>query len=186
MTITYQITFFSYWAIGSGKTGGYGKDSIVLKDKNKLPFIPGKTLKGLLRDGAHESGMLDIDIIDLFGHENKKDEEKKKPQTGNSKGCLIVNSAYVEENVAKYLQQNTNLIAGLYETKTSTALDENKQAKNHSLHKIEVCIPLKLEATIENVLDKIKIEKTITMVRHLGEKRYRGLGRCKLKIIKAV
>ena len=60
-TIKYNIALFSYWAIGSGTGQGKGLDNILLKDDDNLPFIPGKTLKGLLRDAAVECDATKID-----------------------------------------------------------------------------------------------------------------------------
>ena len=48
-TLTYQIQFHSYWHCGSGLAAGAGVDALVVKDANGLPFVPGKTIKGLLR-----------------------------------------------------------------------------------------------------------------------------------------
>ena len=46
-TIDYTICFFSPWHCGSGTSAGADVDELVVKDKNGMPYIPGKTLKGL-------------------------------------------------------------------------------------------------------------------------------------------
>ena len=46
----YKVTFLDYWHLSSGLTSGSKLDSTVVKDKDGLPFIPGKTIKGLLRE----------------------------------------------------------------------------------------------------------------------------------------
>ena len=50
----YEITFYTNWHCGSGLSSGADCDSLVVKDKNGLPFVPGKTIKGLLREAATE------------------------------------------------------------------------------------------------------------------------------------
>ena len=50
--IDYQIEFFSQWHCGSGLSAGADIDLLVIKDKEGMPFIPGKTLKGLIREAV--------------------------------------------------------------------------------------------------------------------------------------
>ena len=50
----YEITFYTNWHCGSGLSSGADCDSLVVKDKNGLSFVPGKTIKGLLREAATE------------------------------------------------------------------------------------------------------------------------------------
>ena len=46
------ITMLSDWHIGSG-TGRPGSvDRLIQRDTNNLPYIPAKTLTGILRDGC--------------------------------------------------------------------------------------------------------------------------------------
>lgn len=53
-TIKYTITFFTKWHSGSGLTSEAIWTPCAHKDKNDLPYIPGRTLKGLLREAAEE------------------------------------------------------------------------------------------------------------------------------------
>jgi len=52
MDITYTIELFSYWHCGSGLSAGADVDSLVIKDAKGMPFVPGKTIKGLIREAA--------------------------------------------------------------------------------------------------------------------------------------
>ena len=52
MTLYYNLTFFTDWHCGSGLAAGADVDTLVVKDKNGLPFVPGKTLKGLIREAV--------------------------------------------------------------------------------------------------------------------------------------
>ena len=51
-TIKYEIEFFSNWHCGSGLAAGADVDALVIKDQEGLPYIPGRTLKGLLREAG--------------------------------------------------------------------------------------------------------------------------------------
>lgn len=179
-TIKYEIKFLSYWAVGSGKGGGLGADAVVLKE-NELPIIPGKTLKGLVREAFNE--LYDNDSVDLFGHHKKENDDDKTP---NKKGKVHFGSARLPKELREGLMKNSNISRELYHTRTSTALEDGKQAKENSLRKMQVCIPLTLEAEIEVELDeheKKQIKLALKGLRFIGEKRYRGLGRCIIEII---
>ena len=174
----YLITFYSYWRIGTGLGGG-SKDNILMKDDNNLPVIPGKTLKGLIRDAYNELGLEAEE--ELFGQQIDNAVLKE--------GKLYFGSARLPEDVMNYLVQNPDLIPGLYDTITTTRLDENKQNVDSALVKSEVCIPLTLEAEIlpkgnyqMSDEDKANLTKALQILRLMGEKRYRGLGRCKIDI----
>ena len=47
-----RVIFESDWHVGSGAGIPGHLDSQVLRDGNGLPFVPGKTLTGILRDAA--------------------------------------------------------------------------------------------------------------------------------------
>lgn len=189
-TLKYKITFLSYWAVGSGKGGGLGVDSTVLKEEG-LPIIPGKTLKGLWREALGEMGI--ANLIELLGHTPKeKDNNKEKGEKieidnniNNKTGSLRFDTARLNKNLRVPLISNTAIAKELFHNKASTALEDGKQAKEHSLRKVEVCIPLVLEAEISNIDDKNKVVllKAMKGIKLIGEKRYRGLGRCKLEIL---
>lgn len=169
--------------------GGGSKDGIILKDDDGLPFIPGKTLKGLLRDAYKECRFDEENELKLFGHRKHGLEEDDK-KIKNTQGKLHFSSAYLPEELRNKLSNEKALINGLFTSKTSTRLGKDKQAENHSLRKIEVCIPLVLEASITPLEPKGEIykdykkdlEKVFKMLRLVGEKRYRGLGRCMVKL----
>ena len=55
MDIKYTITMHSYWHCGSGLAAGSDVDALVVKDSNGLPFVPGKTMKGLVKEAVEEA-----------------------------------------------------------------------------------------------------------------------------------
>ena len=187
MTIIYKIEFFTYWHTGSGLSGGTYADMLVNKTNKNLPFIPGKTLKGLLREAADFLHSLNEErvtagfISDVFG-ENPNREEKEVYKT---EGQAFFSNAELSRTLTVSIDEKN---AGfLYDVFSSTKIDENGLAANHSLRQIEVTAPLILYAKADHFPDKEGYKKQFTdclkMVKQLGVNRSRGLGRCQLSVI---
>ncbi|MDE6805090.1 MAG: hypothetical protein K2J29_10705, partial [Muribaculaceae bacterium] len=68
MDIRYRIEFFSDWHCGSGLSAGADVDALVIKDDCGLPFVPGKTVKGLVREA-----MEDILTFKRIGNEESRE-----------------------------------------------------------------------------------------------------------------
>lgn len=168
-----NIKLRSYWSIGSGK-GGNSNDSLILKDKYGLPYLPGKTLKGLLRDALKDGSVNNKIIIKLLGHE--------KGEEDLNHGILRINSARINK---EEIEKIKGLSPQIFTTKTSNSLDKNKQTEEHSLRTLDRAIPVELESFITHKNngsfknDEINaIETGCKMLRKLGENRQRGLGSC--------
>lgn len=188
MTLTYKIEFFTYWHVGSGLSGSTYADSIVRKTDRNLPFIPGKTLKGLLRDAASElesaGSLVSSDFIDnVFG--------ERSPDSGDESnnmrkpGCCFFSNA----TLSKALQKGVSVedTPYLYKVIASTKIDKNGVAEKGSLRQEEVTIPMTLFAQIhdfpEEKEDYLKqLEYCLKYIKRIGLKRTRGLGRCKFQI----
>jgi len=180
--INYTITFLSEWHAGSGLSSGAEADAVVIKDKNNLPYLPGKTIKGLLKDALMDMKEVqsDFNIEDLeslFGKINTDES--------TTAGTLFFSNVELPENEEKEISEEMS--KHLYRIHASTKIEENGVAKNGSLRTMEVTIPLVLEGYIsfENELSKNQhdlIEKATKWTRSLGANRNRGLGRCKIEI----
>ncbi len=176
MNLKYRIKLLSDWHCGSGLDSGSEADLLVIKDENGMPYIPGKTIKGLLRDACLEMiqvGKMDLEKMNqIFGQASEK---KKKPGTARFTNATLREEEYEE------LVQN-GLAPLLYRNIASTAIDEKGVTREYSLRTMEVAIPLELEGEIEGVKETEIIEKAMKWVRHLGSGRNRGLGRCQWEI----
>ena len=181
INVVYKITFYSYWHIG-GKDGANMKvDSAVLKDRNGLPYIGGKTMKGLIKDGAR---FIENNQPGLFETENFKDTICGLPDRNYSR---IKNNVPINKFTSARIEQelDKSLIGLLIHDKSSVELTDNKQAKVHSLRNMEMVIPVELFGTIENFDSSIKdLKICLSAVKKLGLKRNRSLGRCKIEIVK--
>ncbi len=164
----YELTFFDYWHLSSGLSAGARLDSTVVKDSTGIPYVPGKTIKGLLNEMAI---MIDIEFKkSAFG-----EEETKQGECYFSDATL--NDATKNQIIDNTLQNH------LYDEITSTKIGSNGIAETGSLREIEVVVPLTLYGEITGCEDKEKMIKAMQMVKRMGLNRNRGLGRCQFKLI---
>ncbi len=181
MDIKYKIKFYSNWHCGSGLSAGADVDLLVIKDKYHLPFVPGKTIKGLVREAMQDIKKFEnnnVDIDTLLGKENEKGESMQQ-------GTLFFTNATLNENTANAIIKS-NSADYLYAAIASTAIDEDGVAKDHSLRRMEVTVPCELEGTIYGVPEENEkdMEKVLKYIKRLGQNRNRGLGRCDITINK--
>jgi CRISPR/Cas system CSM-associated protein Csm3 (group 7 of RAMP superfamily) len=170
MTLTYTIRFLDYWHVGSGLSAGTKLDNAVLKEKNNLPFIGGKTLKGLAREMAV---LLEDEnfVTRCFGEE------------GVRMNTCYFSDAKLEEKIQNEIVDN-QLTERLYDELSSTKIDEEGMAVDGSLRETEVVIPLDLHAEIIDIdsKDKEKMTQALKMIKRIGLNRTRGLGRCEIRV----
>lgn len=168
--IHYEVKFLDYWHLSSGISAGSKLDSSVVKDSDQLPYIPGKTVKGLVREAAE---MLDEnDFVRVcFGDE------------GNQSGVLFFSNATLREETKAQIVQH-KLQDNLYDEIASTQIDDNGIAVDNSLREIEAVVPLTMQGTVRDVPEAYVpyIHKSLKMVKRMGLNRNRGLGRCEISI----
>lgn len=184
MKINYKIEFFSDWHCGSGLAAGADLDTLVVKDKEGLPFVPGKTIKGLIREA--------VDDINLFSGREISDDKIKKAfgyfddAEHLDKGKLFFANAELD-NAERNAIVNNKAQKFMFRSIASTAIDDDGIAKEHSLRKTEVSIPCTLQGSIyadkfDSEIENIII-KSFGYIKRIGQNRNRGLGRCKFTFI---
>lgn len=180
MNIHYDITFHSYWHCGSGLAAGADVDSLVIKDGDGLPYIPGKTMKGLVREAVNEilalSGKNEItdNYLSLFGYFEDDRNDMYKSNSFFTNAQLPEKCNIRKQGLQKYL----------YTSVAQTAIDaETGTAKEHSLRRIEVVVPCQLEGDILNVPEVMAgtVLDALKFIKHMGLGRNRGLGRCTIE-----
>lgn len=192
--ITYYISFLSDWHIGSGLGSGANADNVVIKDKNKLPYIPGKTIKGLLKDALLDIHEMQSDLVrestidEIFGYQRGK---RSYP------GKAFFSNLSLDFNDQEWLNYNEQELENkgelsekpmksfLYRQFSAIKINDKGVTENGSLRTIECCIPLTLEGHISGEINQEQIDaihKGFKMIRCLGAHRNRGLGRCKIEI----
>jgi len=204
----YQLKFqlHSYWRAGTGRGGGAVLDELVHKDAYGLPCLPGRTIKGLLRDALYRAemwGLLSDELKlgegeltqSLFGS-NAPDQDETRLET--TPGALRVSDAVLDEKLRQYLialltsapdsknqRDGHNLRRGFFHHVHATAIEhESGTAKKTSLRGMEVTIPLTLTAQLQVLPHAQLIENwhkelnfCLPLIRAIGSSRSRGLGR---------
>lgn len=174
----YKIEFFSYWHCGSGQTAGADVDELVIRDVSGLPFVPGRTLKGLLREAVANILLLrggeKGSVEELFGSESRQ-------------GRLYFTNASLSDALRQSLRSTPDIEPEmLYRSFSSTAIDERGVAKEHTLRRIETAIPCTLYGEITGIGsadEEALLEEALKYVKRLGLGRSRGYGRCELSRI---
>jgi CRISPR/Cas system CSM-associated protein Csm3 (group 7 of RAMP superfamily) len=191
----------SYWRIGSGKGAGVLADSIILRDVDGLPTIPGRSIKGLLRDAmelATLSGTVAGDRIERwFGTplpsasdgENQGDRQElalEESRFLTQEGALWFGSARLSNDWIQWAktapeERKASIVDTLTCYQSSTAIDKVGVAKEHSLRVSEVAVPMTLWAEVRGPEDDNgwveDLKNTLPLLRALGSRRSRGLGR---------
>jgi CRISPR/Cas system CSM-associated protein Csm3 (group 7 of RAMP superfamily) len=171
-----RITMVSDWLVSTSREGGEA-DLRPLLDDDGLPMIPGRSLRGLLRqatvDAAAVVGANAAQVI--FG--SQADE-----------GRVAIGDARVPAGIARGVTAGRLDARDLMTIRRRTAIDpETGTALAGSLHAIETAISgLVLLAPIEcrDAEDLARLALAATLVRRLGMSRSRGLGRCRLEIVR--
>lgn len=194
MNIEYTIKIHSYWHCGSGLAAGANVDALVVKDKNGMPYIPGKTIKGLIREAVENYLMFTSADIEEAEEVNNKMAEKVKTAFGvpvsdddehkyKTKGNAFFTNAELESNLRSDIIR-AGLQQYLFTNISSTAIDDKGIAVDNSLRRIEVTVPCELEGKIIDLDDSLSdiVSKSFGFIKRLGVSRNRGLGRCTVSV----
>lgn len=171
-----KFNFLSFWHAGSGMGRGSDVDSIVVKDRRGMPYLPGRSVKGLFREAVNT--LEDINQTEsgttgrLFG---VNDGERSTSQSG----ILFFTDAKIEVNYND-IAGDTGLKGALYERVSSTKISAEGSAVKGTLRAIELCVPVELIAYVDapSKGDFEILVKAASLVRAAGAHRNRGLGRC--------
>jgi len=192
-TAQLNIRFLDYWHCGTGKGAGAHLDAVVDLDRYGLPFVPGKHIRGLLRDAVErlESwGQLaqfaqcptqESLAVALFGSAGGM-------QTLREPGRLEIRNATLPPAFAEWLCGEPGRSAPLFRELHSAAIDpESGVARSRFLRGIQVTVPLELQAELAcadsaGIDWKAVITSALALVPALGAHRSRGLGRAVLKL----
>jgi len=206
---TLNAQFQTFWHIGTGRGSGQSLDALVEKDAHGIPYIPGKTLKGLFRDAFYKldqwQNLNNTNL--LFGSRNTEesnDESHKEQITSNETTSGILRFSNLELKEKDYLKnqkEKNDLIPHLFQVQANTKIDSKTgSAEKGSLRMTEVVIPVQLSGSIQiisplnneqskkqvawleaNDVQKL-LEQAASLITHIGANKNRGLGRVVLEI----
>ena len=179
----------SYWHAGTGRGGGALLDAKVHRDGQGLPCLPGRTVKGLVRDAMNRTeswGHVPGGITEaLFGSVGA---EAGQMRLETESGALGFSDARLPDKVASWLvgQQEPAYREALFRPLYATAIDpKTGTAEPKSLRGLEVTVPLTLESHVSvlkpdrlDLIDWVAaLDRSLPLVRAVGAQRSRGLGR---------
>lgn len=192
------IEMISDWHCGSGNERRGDMDRLVARDADGLPYIPGKTIKGVWRDACElaaaaldggESGTKWADLVlHLFGAQ----PSVKKGSTVTNPGCLVVSNARFPKGLAKALA-NDKLRGSVTFGKPGVAIcRETGTAKDQTLRITEMAragcrldcnvdFDPPLHESVKDACEQLLLAGAM-LVDDLGGKRNRGAGRCKFLV----
>jgi hypothetical protein len=169
---TLQIDIRTYWHPGTGRGSGYHLDALTHTGADGLPRLPGRTLKGLLRDALYRAERWGWPAVPagttrcLFGSRTggtetadsasatTSDREPPTDENLSTPGLLRVSDATLPEDVAAWLttDDGRKLVPGLYREHFSTRVEVGTGvAQGRSLRGMRVVVPLELSARIAEV-----------------------------------
>ncbi len=185
--LTLKVELFGYWQAGTGRGAGAHVDNLTHTDADGLPEIPGRTLKGLLRDAMRQAGSFGwLDSADLhrqlFG--------VRAEEAGRSEpGCLRVGSARLGKEERQWLAgPGRDCIPELFRELHSTAIDPvSGSARAQSLRGTQVALPVVLFAEIGTLREAPvnwaeQLRLCLPLIRAVGSGKTRGLGRVQLTL----
>lgn len=193
-TYRIKIDLRGYWHPGGGRGQGMVLDATCHRDADGLPVLPGRHLKGLLRDALERAQAWDWDQHDglaahLFG-DRPEDTSDRTPNPG----CLRVGDARLPEDIANHLttKDGQALRTGLFRSLYATAVSHHTgTAEDRSLRGIEVVVPVPLFADISPIpgqeppIDwEARLKAVLPLIDSVGAHRNRGLGRAVLTLEK--
>lgn len=188
-TIRYKIEFFSEWHCGSGLAAGADVDALVIKDRNGLPFVPGKTMKGLLREAVEDlveyRHLPKQWLVDLFGNSaDRNNQEGDNEVELMQQGKVYFTNVVLSKNHQALIEKE-HLQEFLFGAVSSTCITEEGVAKAHTLRRIQTVIPCVLYGEILDIPTlemKHLLGDGLRMIKRLGVGRNRGLGRCQCSV----
>jgi len=185
--------FISPWHMGSGFGEGAHLDALPVKSASGLPYIPGRTVKGLFREAvllAEECGQVPCEsTVSLFGS-----RDDKLSRYESTPGSLSFTSATLGDAMEQWAGEtdasgkpiHENVVHQLFMPLAATRIDFNGLAHDKSLRKIEVALPVCLTAQVEYSQNSPDIAKTLQtaarLIRQTGSWRHRGLGRVQVSL----
>lgn len=195
MKLKIRITFLSDYMISSGLGDGFAADSMLVRDSNGIIYIPGRAVKGALREGAsflNKLGRSDLKSASLyfFGSKDVEDENKGS----NVQGHMSVSSANLPDDIYSALinmgSNRAEVVSDLTCQRIQTAL-ENSQVKPHSLRTLECGIRgTEFESSVDlycpealNEFAKDYMKAVCAAVKSIGGGRSRGFGSCLVSVI---
>ncbi|MGE0705160.1 MAG: RAMP superfamily CRISPR-associated protein [Vicinamibacterales bacterium] len=146
-----KITFSGYWRSGSGGSGAGDVDAAAGRDRDGLPYVPGRQLKGLVREAGERLVTASFNGWDrkrvglLFG----EPFSSETPIRMSVPGVLDFRNGRLPSIVREAVRADSSLASLLFTRVSSTAIDPlTGAAKSGTLRSLEVAVPQTLFALV--------------------------------------
>ena len=187
------IKLLSDLCTASGETHNSMVDTDIVYDEYGIPYIPAKRIKGCIREAAlemMEMGLIEqLQYLKIFGKE------------GDQRSGFSLSNAYIQDydktvqvlralrsSKAKGLSLQQNVLNEYTDTRTQTAIDlETGVADKNSLRTIRVArkgLILEADCSIINSENFKVLQQAVSLVKHMGVSRSRGLGLVDMRLDK--
>lgn len=213
--VALRIDIHGWWRSGTGAGRVAQLDALCVRDPGGLPYLPGRHIRGLMRDAVRRLGEWDKAYYGadnaLFGDwgfrsapaDEANRDNNPVPYRGARRGALAFSDAameaseralffedLVEADEARHAPLRNNLFA----VRHSTAIRKGVAAE-HTLRAEEVAVPMTLYGTVDFLgfppagdtdTDRWQgdwlnaLEAAAPLIRAVGAKRLRGLGRASI------
>lgn len=159
-TKTLTVQLHGYWHCGSGHSAGTHLDALTARDRDGLPVIPGRHLKGLLRHAMRCAGTWNwLDGVTLPDGPAGNVEELlfgsrsgQEARSATRPGMLRVDDATLPEAERAFLAHPDTdgplLRPFLFRDVHRTAINRQGSASDKSLRGTEVVLPMQLRAPL--------------------------------------
>jgi len=191
----------SDWHIGVGAGRSGDAHRLVRRDSDQLPYLPGKTLTGILRDACEQVayGLDNGDKDGIWGRwvDYLFGDQPSLPQPARTDSprpaAFTVSSAHLSVAIRRALAGKDTLRTAATFTKPGVAIDATSgRAKDHCLRYVEMArvgMVLHAEATVAIPSDVASREAVAALLwagarvaRHIGGGRRRGSGKCAISL----
>lgn len=184
------LDILTWWHAGTGRGDGPAADAVVARTAEGLPYLPGRTVKGLARDavrlGVRAGLATKQELEEWFGSElidgtpDNRERRLEETRFRTRPGSLRFESATLGASWAQWAAAHPLEREMLVSRFASTCIDDEGIAVDESLRVIEISVPLTLRAGVSG-LNRGSIqalnESLPLFLRGLGSHRNRGLGR---------
>lgn len=180
---------------GSGEGLAGFIDTDIVFDENGIPYIPAKRIKGILRESALElsdAGLLNSDIIDIFGEQGKEKGCGFRISNGFLKDyhsyCRLIKHAKYrdERNRLPHFFNKESALDYFTYIRSQTKIDCEKGAAQDKSLRINRVLKKGLEFHFQLQFDT-KYEKDLKNIlkvtRFFGHNRTRGMGHIKMSLL---
>lgn len=167
----------SYWHAGTGRGAGSALDAVVFRTLGGLPSLPGRTVKGLVREAVELGEQLGLiaqgravlwfgTSLDRSGavaasKRSVRDDEQRERLLEEARfrtrpGVLRISSAVVGEDDAgaaaweAWARATPDGASPLFRSFASTRVEENGIASDKTLRAIELVVPMRLRALVSD------------------------------------